>query len=1161
MEDVDPPLRQLAAEMAWMRRLARALLRDGDAEDLAQDAWIVASERAPSEGPTRPWLARVMLNLARMRGRSRMRREAREEKTAELVQAEPRPDDLVERVEMQQLVASYVLALAEPYRSTVLLHFFEELSCAEIVRKLEIPEGTVRRRLKVALDELRARIGANDRSGRGLLALAPLAAAPTSNPLPVAIGVFAMKKLVAGIVVVILLLVAGVWWKWRGSSSESSSTVATAQKGSASANAISAHDSAVVESDGVPAWLAQADVKARHVAGRVVFRGAPVAGASVELASVASESGLVAAPRRVTNAAGEFDFGAQRAMPWSVRASAPGKASARLDVDLRDPRATPDKLELGSCTAAMVGIVRDASGGPIANARVAPLADNLVHGGPGSDSSVPGGPAAKTDDKGAYELCLETRWPGWVAVEVSADSYAAITFVTVAPGRISVDFALVPEAAITGRVIRDDDGSPVAHAYVFVPPGHRGVESTPLRGAFTDERGVFRLDGMSAGRHLVFARADGLADTSRATPVVVGVGQTSVEIELRLEAASTIAGRVVSSNKPIAGARVMALDTAGRPGPSAISQEDGAFVLANVPRDDTRFVARPYDVVSPKTFAVTQARHEGVTLEVESLGRIVGTVVRAKKPVPGALLYISGPNETELEPVRADATGHFEARGLQPGPWILYADNDRGGAFGRAPETIQLARGQTAEVTIDLAYAASIAGRVVDQTGSPVAGVTVQFRNVASEDAGIAATATDGTFRATKMTGGGKYITSVRRNQMARAPLRPATGTEHPTITLTDGDSEVTGIVLAVQIDHLSIAGKVVDADGAPVPDARVVAQLVDDTDALFDGGFQDPADTTNVDGRFSIGDLHGGSYSVRARSPEGVEVTLAGIRAGRSDVVFTLPASGSIEVTTVGFKTAPQVTALRSGAQLFAAPTVAVANGTSYSLRSLSPGSYVVTARTQSEAASSIVEVAAGKPSHITLTSGGSGVIAGHVREFGTGKGIEGMTCRVLPRVGTESTEVSAREGVRTDAQGAFLLASAPAGSIAVSCDGLWRSYSDGLRLLTLQPSQRVDIDVPVVRWSQEPGMTRGNLGADLDARMLVPRLVRVAPKGPAGLAGIRDGDVIVTVDGRSVTELSPDGAHGLVINRSPGTKVPIGLSRGATTVTVEVTLGEAQR
>jgi RNA polymerase sigma-70 factor (ECF subfamily) len=183
--DADPRLEQLVADLAWVRRLARALVKDDAiADDLAQDAYLVAAEKAPADRPLRPWLGRVVLNLVRMRGRSTKRRAARELATSEAALAVPSPEELVARVQTQQVVAAEVLALAEPYRATVRLHYVEELSSAEIARRLGILDATVRRRLKHARDELRARLTAHDDAPRrgSLAALAPLAKGAAPSP-------------------------------------------------------------------------------------------------------------------------------------------------------------------------------------------------------------------------------------------------------------------------------------------------------------------------------------------------------------------------------------------------------------------------------------------------------------------------------------------------------------------------------------------------------------------------------------------------------------------------------------------------------------------------------------------------------------------------------------------------------------------------------------------------------------------------------------------------------------------------------------------------------------------------------------------------------------------------------------------------------------------
>src|SRR5205085_6676797 len=103
-----------------------------------------------------------------------------------------------------------------------------------------------------------------------------------------------------------------------------------------------------------------------------------------------------------------------------------------------DPSSRPDQLELelGACNAALFGTVRDASGGAIAKARITKLAWTQI--------AIPGGASVLTDDQGAYELCIETRWPGWTALEVSAQGYGEIRLYLLVPGRVKADVALVP---------------------------------------------------------------------------------------------------------------------------------------------------------------------------------------------------------------------------------------------------------------------------------------------------------------------------------------------------------------------------------------------------------------------------------------------------------------------------------------------------------------------------------------------------------------------------------------------------------------------------------------------------------------------------------------------------------------------------------------------
>jgi RNA polymerase sigma-70 factor (ECF subfamily) len=149
----------LLAEVSWIRRLARELVADRDlAEDLVQETCVVALQRAPREaGKLRAWLGQVLRNALRQHARAAGRRRMREQGAARCEALEPAAH-LVERVSLQRELVGAVLALAEPYRTTVLLRFFEELPPREIADRTGAPLATVNSRLARALAQLRARM-------------------------------------------------------------------------------------------------------------------------------------------------------------------------------------------------------------------------------------------------------------------------------------------------------------------------------------------------------------------------------------------------------------------------------------------------------------------------------------------------------------------------------------------------------------------------------------------------------------------------------------------------------------------------------------------------------------------------------------------------------------------------------------------------------------------------------------------------------------------------------------------------------------------------------------------------------------------------------------------------------------------------------------------
>ncbi|MEM8713954.1 MAG: sigma-70 family RNA polymerase sigma factor, partial [Planctomycetota bacterium] len=172
------PIEALLVHSDWVRHVARTLVADAaKADDLVQESWLVALRRPPRESTNlRGWLGRVVRRQALQSGRSESRRRLREERASK---PEATLEDLSQRASLQKDLVAHVVALDEPFRSVVLLRFFEGLRPPQIAERLGIPPKTVHSRLARALDKLRQRLeGEYGDSQSWAIALIPLAVKP-----------------------------------------------------------------------------------------------------------------------------------------------------------------------------------------------------------------------------------------------------------------------------------------------------------------------------------------------------------------------------------------------------------------------------------------------------------------------------------------------------------------------------------------------------------------------------------------------------------------------------------------------------------------------------------------------------------------------------------------------------------------------------------------------------------------------------------------------------------------------------------------------------------------------------------------------------------------------------------------------------------------------
>lgn len=143
-------------------RLALAICGDpAGAEDVAQEAFVRALQGIDgfdSNAALRPWLMRIVTNLARNSLRAEARRSAREEAVARPEATALQPSRQAERSEAAQQVRAILGSLAPPLREALALRYLDELSLAEVASTLGCPQGTVSSRIRRGLARLRERL-------------------------------------------------------------------------------------------------------------------------------------------------------------------------------------------------------------------------------------------------------------------------------------------------------------------------------------------------------------------------------------------------------------------------------------------------------------------------------------------------------------------------------------------------------------------------------------------------------------------------------------------------------------------------------------------------------------------------------------------------------------------------------------------------------------------------------------------------------------------------------------------------------------------------------------------------------------------------------------------------------------------------------------------
>src|SRR5262245_13788418 len=265
-------------------------------------------------------------------------------------------------------------------------------------------------------------------------------------------------------------------------------------------------------------------------------------------------------------------------------------------------------------------------GAPAANALVMVMEVDPPSGGssPGGESRQRAFVKVRTDSDGRYRVgglaegdyMIYALSKAYVSSRKSPTSeyYRSVTL-DEGESRDDVDIALVRGGVITGRVV-DDEGRPLIATYVrFLPVDENGKPD----GRFdfnddlmilTDDRGVYRIYGLAAGRYIISAGGEGgysrakrnypdtfhpdATDRNQAKIIEVKEGAEVANIDIRLGAGRTtyeVTGRVVDAEtgKPLPQAAVICwgapdeVNGGRRSGKDAVTDSEGMFRVGELP--------------------------------------------------------------------------------------------------------------------------------------------------------------------------------------------------------------------------------------------------------------------------------------------------------------------------------------------------------------------------------------------------------------------------------------------------------------------------------------------------------------------------------------------------------------------------------------------------
>ena len=437
-----------------------------------------------------------------------------------------------------------------------------------------------------------------------------------------------------------------------------------------------------------------------------------------------------------------------------------------------------------------------------------------------------------------------------------------------------VTLVLTDGAVVRGNVTQTG-GSPIANARVELHDtmaqfAQKPEQIEPAAVVFADAAGRYAFTHVSSRFFRVRASADGFETLMQTGNAGFEPGPSDMVIDFELSPGRSLPGRVVDVNmNPIAGARIEVQSIGKEPQSTsdATSDETGFFRLDGLGTSTYQLHAtcKGYSDKNVPKLDVTAGEFQ-VTMEPR--GYIEGNVVSAAgSPVTHFALYLmrsrpnADPNYLNDHRSFNDAGGRFNLGDLDPGDYIVEARADGLADTRSEPFTVGRGPDPSAQLRIIMSAGGTLAGTVLDPTGSPVGGASVVinpnnyvdsniskiFNMIAPTDERERSTASkeDGTFVFEHVTPG---VYQVRADHPDFAAYSVND------VQINDDSAHANAALKLTLPKGAVIAGQAVD-DTGPMAFCKVQINQKDST--FMDAG------TTDKDGYFRFRNLAQGEYQV----------------------------------------------------------------------------------------------------------------------------------------------------------------------------------------------------------------------------------------------------------------------------------------------------------